>query len=56
MNVKPPVDPKALAETWPHVEASLDRQNEAEAIEGYLRSIDKKAALRPDRGRGRRWK
>jgi hypothetical protein len=56
MNVKAPLNPDKLADAWPKVEAGLDRQKEAEAIEGYLRSIDKKASLRPDRGRGRRWK
>lgn len=56
MNLKSPIQPDKLADTWPAVEQSIVLTEEAKAIEAYLRSIDKKAALRPDRGRGRRWK
>lgn len=56
MNLKTPLQPDKLADTWPTVEKSIAHAEEAKAIEAYLRSIDKKTSLRPDRGRGRRWK
>ena len=57
MNLKAPLNPETLAETWPKVEQSIQRDEEAQAIAAYLAAIDKFKALRPDRPRtGRRWK
>lgn len=54
MNVRTPFNPPRLAEVWPTVERSIEQDAETKAITDYLKAIDKKAALRPDRHRSRR--